>query len=55
MPFLYISTGTGPYNDEFDPITIAEWNAFNEITELTRRGLAGVWTHGFYDGWARTT
>ena len=54
VPFLYISTGTGPYNDEFDPITIAEWNtlAYNEITELTRRGLAGVWTHGFYDGWA---
>ena len=54
VPFLYISTGTGPYNDEFDPITIAEWHtlAYNEITELTRRGLAGVWTHGFYDGWA---
>ena len=54
VPFLYISTGTGPYNDEFDPITISEWHtlAYNEITELTRRGLAGVWTHGFYDGWA---
>jgi hypothetical protein len=54
VPFLYISTGTGPYNDNFDPITINEWYtlAFNEMTELTRRGLAGVWTHGFYDGWA---
>ena len=54
VPFLYISTGTGPYNDEFDPITISEWNtlAHQEIAELTRRGLAGVWTHGFYDGWA---
>src|SRR5688572_14806252 len=54
VPFLYISTGTGPYNDEFDPITISEWNtlAYQEITELTRRGLAGIWTHGFYDGWA---
>jgi len=54
VPFMYISTGTGPYNDEFDPITIAEWHtlAYQEITELTRRGLAGVWTHGFYDGWA---
>jgi hypothetical protein len=54
VPFMYISTGTGPYNDEFDPITISEWHtlAYNEITELTRRGLAGVWTHGFYDGWA---
>jgi len=54
VPFMYISTGTGPYNDEFDPITISEWHtlAYQEITELTRRGLPGVWTHGFYDGWA---
>ncbi len=54
VPFLYASTGTGPYNDEFDPIVIDEWHmlAYQEITELTRRGLPGVWTHGFYDGWA---
>jgi hypothetical protein len=54
VPFLYISTGTGPYNDEYDPIVIDEWHtlAYQEITELTRRGLPGVWTHGFYDGWA---
>jgi hypothetical protein len=54
VPFLYVSTGTGPYNEEFDPIVIDEWHtlAYQEITELTRRGLPGVWTHGFYDGWA---
>ncbi|MEO8452572.1 MAG: M14 family zinc carboxypeptidase, partial [Gemmatimonadota bacterium] len=54
VPFLYTSTGTGPYNDEFDPIVVDEWHqlAYEEITELTRRGLPGVWTHGFYDGWA---
>jgi hypothetical protein len=54
VPFLYTSTGTGPYNDEFDPIVVDEWHtlAYQEITELTRRGLPGVWTHGFYDGWA---
>ena len=54
VPFLYASTGTGPYNDEFDPIVIHEWHqlAYEEINELTRRGLPGVWTHGFYDGWA---
>ncbi len=53
VPFLYTSTGTGPYNDEYDPIQVDEWNtlAYQEITELTRRGLPGVWTHGFYDGW----
>ena len=54
VAFLHTSTGTGPYNDEFDPIVIDEWHtlAYQEITELTKRGLPGVWTHGFYDGWA---
>ncbi len=54
VPFLYTSTGTGPYNAEFDPIVVNEWHtlAYQEITELTKRGLPGVWTHGFYDGWA---
>jgi hypothetical protein len=54
VPFLYTSTGTGPYNDEYDPIVVDEWHtlAYQEITELTRRGLPGVWTHGFFDGWA---
>ena len=54
VPFLYASTGTGPYNEEFDPIVVNEWHtlAYEEITELTRRGLPGIWTHGFYDGWA---
>ena len=54
VPFLYTSTGTGPYNRAVDAITINEWNALatQEVTELTKRGLPGVWTHGFYDGWA---
>ncbi len=54
VPFLYASTGTGPYNRAIDAITVNEWHqlAFNEVTELARRGLPGVWTHDFYDGWA---
>lgn len=54
IPFLYVSTGTGPYNPGLDPLTIDEWHrmAYQEVTGLTRRGLPGVWTHGFYDGWA---
>lgn len=54
VPYLYISTGTGPYNAWLDPITITEWQqmAYHEINEMTRRGVIGVWTHGFYDGWA---
>ncbi|HUR36939.1 MAG TPA: M14 family zinc carboxypeptidase [Terriglobales bacterium] len=54
VPYLYISTGTGPYNAWLDPITISEWQAmaYHEIQEMTKRGVVGVWTHGFYDGWA---
>lgn len=54
VPYLYVSTGTGPYNPWYDPILIDEWHllAYNEVNELTRRGVPGVWTHGFYDGWA---
>jgi hypothetical protein len=51
---LYISTGTGPYNAWLDPIVIDEWNllAYREVNELTKMGVPGVWTQGFYDGWA---
>src|SRR5207245_2113918 len=54
VPFLYISTGTGPYNAWLDPIVVDEWHllAYQEIEGLTKRGVPGVWTHGFYDGWA---
>ncbi|HEX4949717.1 MAG TPA: M14 family zinc carboxypeptidase [Blastocatellia bacterium] len=52
--FLYTSTGTGPYNAWLDPLVIDEWQslAYHEIEEMTKRGVPGVWTHGFYDGWA---
>ncbi|OGD18782.1 MAG: hypothetical protein A2W03_14890 [Candidatus Aminicenantes bacterium RBG_16_63_16] len=53
VPYLYTSTGTGPYNAWLDPITIDEWEelAAHEVSEMTRRGVPGVWTHGFFDGW----
>jgi len=51
--YLYASTGTGPYNDALDPITVDEWwsLAENDIMEMTKRGVPGVWTYNFYDGW----
>jgi len=54
QPFLYVSTGMGPYNAWLDPLTIDEWQkmAYVEIEEMTKRGVPGVWTHGYYDGWA---
>ncbi len=51
--YLYTSTGTGPYNEALDPITINEWwmLATTEVMEMAKRGVPGVWTYGFYDGW----
>jgi hypothetical protein len=53
VPFLYISTGTGPYNPNIDAITRHEWQwmAHYEVTALTAHGMPGVWTHDFFDGW----
>jgi hypothetical protein len=54
VPYLYTSTGTGPYNSWLDPIVVSEWQkvAYHEIEGMTKRGVPGIWTHGFYDGWA---
>ncbi|MFN8977935.1 MAG: M14 family zinc carboxypeptidase [Gemmatimonadaceae bacterium] len=53
VTYLYSSTGTGPYNEAIDPITVTEWWTFaqEDVRELTKRGVPGVWTYGFYDGW----
>ncbi len=51
--YLYVSTGTGPYNPSLDPIQIDEWWLLGEteIMEMAKRGVPGVWTYGYYDGW----
>ena len=53
VPYLYVSTGTGPYNPTVDPITVSEWQWMSnyEVTQLTSMGNPGVWTHAFYTGW----
>ena len=53
VSYLYVSTGTGPYNPAIDPISIDEWwmLAETEVMEMTKRGVPGVWTYGYYDGW----
>jgi hypothetical protein len=53
VPLLYISTGTGPYNETIDPIAIGEWQtlANHDMTSVTAEGLPGVFTWAFYDGW----
>ena len=53
VTLLYVSTGTGPYNTVVDPIQINEWwlLAQNEMMEMAKRSVPGVWTYNYYDGW----
>ncbi|HEY3286016.1 MAG TPA: M14 family zinc carboxypeptidase [Gemmatimonadaceae bacterium] len=53
VTYLYASTGSGPYNEQVDAITVNEWwdLAINEVQEMAKRNVPGVWTYGFYDGW----
>ncbi len=54
IAFLYVSSGTGPYNRHYHPSVTSEWNliAWWEVTRLTSYGMPGVWTHAFWTGWA---
>ncbi|HEY8056253.1 MAG TPA: M14 family zinc carboxypeptidase, partial [Terriglobales bacterium] len=54
VPYLYVMTGTGPYNPWLDPLEINEWQrmAYYDIDHLNQDGVIGAWTHGFFDGWA---
>jgi hypothetical protein len=51
--YLYVSTGTGPYNPSLSPLQTQEWwqLAQSELTEMSKRDVPGVFTYGFYDGW----
>jgi hypothetical protein len=53
IPLLQTWNGTGPFNNNLDPILINEFfeMAFAEIGALTSMGMPGVWTWGFGDGW----
>ena len=53
VAYLYISTGTGPYNPSASSTIIGEWQtqANWEVTRLTSMGMPGVWTWGFGNAW----
>ncbi len=53
IPLLHTWNGTGPWNNNLDPILIDEFfeMAFAEIGALTSLGMPGVWTWGFGEGW----
>ena len=51
VPFLYTFSGQAPHNPNLDPIVYGELPMFAnfEMTQLTKYGMPGVWTHGFVD------
>ncbi len=55
VPFLYDNTvGDGPYNAWVDPILVGEWQqlGWDNVQELTKFGMPGVFTHGDFDTWS---
>ena len=54
VPFLYTFSGQAPQNPTLDPILYGElpWFSNFEMSQLTKYGMPGVWTHGFVDMWS---
>ncbi len=53
--FLYDNTiGDGPYNAWLDPILTNEWQmiGWNNVNEMTRWGMPGVYAFGNFDTWS---
>ncbi|MFL5489363.1 MAG: M14 family zinc carboxypeptidase [Gemmatimonadaceae bacterium] len=53
--YLYDNTvGDGPYNAWLDPLLTNEWQmlGWNNVQEMTRFGMPGVYTHGNFDTWS---
>lgn len=53
--FLYDNTiGDGPYNAWLDPLLTNEWQmiGWNNVQEMTRLGMPGVFAHGTFDTWS---
>ncbi|MBN1221754.1 MAG: hypothetical protein JXB23_00800, partial [Candidatus Aminicenantes bacterium] len=53
LPLFFIYTGPGPFNRNYDPVSIAEFQLYAqyEISEMTKFGMPGVWTWAFPVGW----
>lgn len=55
VAYLYDNTvGDGPYNAWLDPLLTNEWQMFgwNNVQEMTRMGMPGVFAHGEFDTWS---
>jgi hypothetical protein len=54
VAYLYDNTvGDGPYNAWLDPILTDEWQmiGWHNVSEMTKFGMPGVFTHGTFDTW----
>jgi hypothetical protein len=55
VPFLYDNTvGDGPYDAWVDPTLADEWAelGWNNVAQMQRFGMPGVFTHGDFDTWS---
>ncbi|MEO7086602.1 MAG: M14 family zinc carboxypeptidase [Gemmatimonadaceae bacterium] len=55
VAYLYDNTiGDGPYNSWLDPLVTNEWQmiGWNNVQEMTRYGMPGVFAHGTFDTWS---
>ncbi len=55
VPYLYDNTvGDQPYNAWLDPILTDEWQqiGWQNVSEMTKFGMPGVFTHGTFDTWS---
>ena len=54
LSLMYTYSGGPPQNPNLDPILFAELPFFSnwELSQMTKWGMPGVYTHGFMDGWS---
>jgi hypothetical protein len=54
LPLLYTYSGGAPQNPNLDPLLFGELRFFSnwELSQMTKWGMPGVYTHAFMDGWS---
>ncbi len=54
LALLYTYSGAAPQNPNLDPILFTElpWFSNFELSQMTKWGMPGVYTHAFMDGWS---
>ncbi len=54
LALLYTYSGAAPQNPNLDPILFTELPLFSnfELSQMTKWGMPGVYTHAFMDGWS---